>query len=278
MKNYSMGIIGLGLVGGAMFDSFLKKDYTINTNLYVYDKFKDGGIGSFENILKSNILFLALPTMYNSVTKQYEKNAIQTTCKKLVENSYKGVVIIKSTVEPGVTEELYRNYKLNLIHNPEFLTARTASEDFHNQTHIVLGKTSGCDENIYQMVINFYKNEYSNAEISQCTSTESESMKIFANTFYSVKIQFLNELYLLCQSMNIDYNRVRDLIVKNGWMSEHHTNIPGPDNQLSYGGLCFPKDTNALLKVMEKSNIPHKVLKAVIEERNEMRKDKNNII
>ena len=56
-----------------------------------------------------------------------------------------------------------------------------------------------------------------------------------------------------------------------------HTNVPGHDGKISYGGLCFPKDTNALNQYMIKSNTPNKVLEATIKERNKMR-DKNIII
>ena len=55
-----------------------------------------------------------------------------------------------------------------------------------------------------------------------------------------------------------------------------HTTIPGPDGQISYGGLCFPKDTNALNKYMLRENTPNKVLCATIEERDEMRDDHDN--
>ena len=57
-----------------------------------------------------------------------------------------------------------------------------------------------------------------------------------------------------------------------------HTNIPGPDGQISYGGLCFPKDTQALLSYMNTKKSPNKVLNAVISERNEMRNDNDNIM
>ncbi len=48
-------------------------------------------------------------------------------------------------------------------------------------------------------------------------------------------------------------------------------NVPGPDGQLSYGGLCFPKDTNALLEFMKLQNTPSAVLEACIAERNLLR-------
>ena len=61
-------------------------------------------------------------------------------------------------------------------------------------------------------------------------------------------------------------------MLKNKWISPTHTSVPGPDGKLSYGGMCFPKDTNALLQLMKKKDVPCKILEATILERNEMRK------
>ena len=236
-----VGIIGLGFVGNAMYQSFLIK----NVNVTVYDKFKDGGIGTFNDILDTDILFLALPTPYNSIKKQYEYGPIEETLDKLKQANYKNAIVIKSTVTPETTINLEKKYGLGLIHNPEFLTARTANEDFHNQKHIVLGKGELVDDLDNINVINFYKEYYPDAEISLCTSLESESMKIFCNSFYAVKVQFFTELYQLCQKNNTDYNIIKEMMLKNNWINHMHTNIPGPDGSVSYGGFCFPKDTNA---------------------------------
>ena len=99
---------------------------------------------------------------------------------------------------------------------------------------------------------------------------------IFCNCFYAVKVQFFNELYLVCQSSNMEYNKILGMMLKNGWINPMHTTVPGPDGKLSYGGLCFPKDTNALNEYMVRMGIPNRVLKAVIDERNEMRDDRDN--
>ena len=56
-----------------------------------------------------------------------------------------------------------------------------------------------------------------------------------------------------------------------------HTKVPGTDGQLSYGGFCFPKDTNALLNHMRRNKTKHRVLEATVEERNEMRDDHVNV-
>jgi UDP-glucose 6-dehydrogenase len=67
-------------------------------------------------------------------------------------------------------------------------------------------------------------------------------------------------------------------MLKNGWINPMHTVIPGTDGCLSYGGMCFPKDTNALLQHMKRLDTPHKVLENTIQERNEFRNDNINII
>ena len=269
-----ISIIGLGFVGNSILESFKLKNVNI---VGYYDKFKNGGIGKLDDCLDSEFLFMALPTQYDHELGKYNKSAIFETCEYLKEKKYNGVIVIKSTVEPESIFLLEEKFpSLQFIHNPEFLTARTAFEDFHNQDHIVIGKGKNCKEEDAIKLKIFYKHYYPDAEISMCSSIESESMKIFVNCFYSVKIQFFNELYLLCKKNGSDYEIVKDLMLKNNWINPMHTTIPGPDGKLSYGGLCFPKDTNALLKYMQRNNNPSEVLKATINERNKMRDDHDN--
>lgn len=268
-----IGIIGVGFVGGAMLRSFKLK----LVDVVAYDKFKQ--LDSFEDCVNTDIVFLCLPTQFSELTNQYDKSIIHSVCSQLVEHDYSGLVVIKSTVEPGTTNNLLENYpSLKFIHNPEFLTAATAFEDFHNQSHIVLGRSSNVTDDDVQTLEKFYKQLYPNAELSHCSCTESESMKIFVNCFYSVKIQFFNELYDTCQKDGSDYNKVLELMLKNKWINPMHTTIPGPDGKLSYGGFCFPKDTNALLQHMKNVGARHQVLNACIHERNEMRDDNTNVM
>lgn len=273
--NKKVSLIGIGFVGGALKKSFEEK----NINLYCYDKFNDK-FNSFEECLNSEIMFLCLPTPFDTKNNEYDKSSINEICLKLDENKYQGLVIIKSTIESEVTISLSNQYpKLKLIHNPEFLTASTAYHDFHNQKHIVIGKGPNVNESEINVLKNFYNTYYPDAEISICNSTESESMKLFVNCFYSVKIQFFNELFLLCSKFNdCDYNNVVNLMLKNGWINSMHTQVPGTDGKLSYGGFCFPKDTNALLNLMKRNESKCKVLESTVKERNEMRDDHTNII
>lgn len=271
----SVGICGLGFVGSAIYNSLKIK----KIDVYGYDKFKpEQSNCKLYDLTKCNFIILCLPTKFDSSTNCYKKDAIHDVCNYLHGSEYKGAVVIKSTVEPGTTTELRKKYMLNFIHNPEFLTARTAQEDFLNQKHIVLGKEESCCEKEYASVVYIHGKLFPEAQISQCTSLESESMKLFANCFYATKVQFWTEIYLLCQSIDIEYDVVIDLILKNGWVNPMHTTIPGPDGDISYGGLCFPKDTNALLNYMKTNKTPCSVIKSVISERNKMRDDNSNCV
>lgn len=265
-----IGVIGIGVVGSAVAKSF--ENHKIN--VVTYDKYKN--IGSFADVLKTNMVFLCLPTLYSYDLASYDKSALHEVCSLLSNNKYDGLVIIKSTVEPTTSQHFADKYKLKILHNPEFLTAKTAYEDFHNQKHIIIGKTNIISNDELNLLVDFFKQYYSDAQISICNSTESESVKIFCNCFYAVKIQFFNELYLLCQKLGIGYETIISLMLKNDWINPMHTEVPGPDGKLSYGGMCFPKDTNALLSFMKLLGTNHQVLEATINERNDMRGINNN--
>lgn len=267
-----VGIVGLGFVGSSIKHSFYSKGIVS----VCYDKYKNENkeIVFLLRCLDCPIIFLALPTPYDTNRGEYDKSALHEVCEYLNNRGYNGTVVIKSTIEPGSTEAFANEYiYLNIVHNPEFLTANTSYDDFHNQKHIVLGYSGLCKEGAIERIKEFYKKYYNNAVISVCTATESESMKIFANSFYSVKVQFFTEMYLTCNKIGCSYNLVKNMILNNGWVNPMHTNVPGPDGNISYGGMCLPKDTRALSSFMDRLNIPNEVIKSCANERDTMRND-----
>ena len=285
--NYIIGIVGLGVLGTAIretFESFT--DTNTNTNMKIkikcYDKYKNTiYCKSIQELLICDIIFLCLPTEYDNDKKEYNKTEIDKVCYELSLYRYQGIIILKSTVEPKTTENISIKNKaiyphFNIVHSPEFLSARTATEDFKNQNHIVLGFIDSYKHKFstIEYLKKFYKLFFPNAKISICSSNESESMKIFCNSFYASKIQIFTEFKLLCDKMDIEYNNVKDLMIDNGWINPMHTQIPGHDGQLSFGGNCFPKDIKSLNVLFEKYNVSHKVIDAVVEEHCEMRNEK----
>lgn len=272
-----IGIIGIGVVGKAMLDGFTSKG--IN-NIVTYDKNISEYMCNFKNMIKCDIIFLALPTPYSKSLKKYDISNITKTLDHLCDINYRGIAVIKSTLEPHTTENLAKKYKrsITILHNPEFLSAKTALHDFINQSHIILGYTPYSSKYKVWLLADFYRKYFPDADISICQSNESETVKLFCNSFYAVKVQFFTELYMLCHSTKMDFNIIRELMVKNGWINDMHTYVPGPDGNISFGGMCFPKDTSATLAFMEQHHVPCQILNACVKERNGMRHDTPNVI
>ena len=267
-----IGIIGIGFVGNAIKSFFENKKKTI-----CYDKFKN--FNKIEDILTTDLVFLCLPTLFDCDKNEYDKTAILETLEYLNIMEYKGLIIIKSTLEPETTTFVSQKYpNLKLFHNPEFLTARTAVEDFANQKHIIIGSGENVTYNDIENVYDFFKLYYPNANISQITSTESECIKIFCNSFGASKVMLFNEYYLLCNKIGVDFDKVKNIMLNNGWINNMHTQVPGPDGELGFGGACFPKDTRALNSYMAKNNTPHNILNSVINECDIIRNNKLDFI
>ena len=94
----SIGICGVGMVGSAMFKSFISKGYIQNKNIFLYYKYKEE-YNCIDNLLHSNVLFLSLPTLFNESSNLYNLEPIHETCQFLTNNNYSGTVVLKSTVK-----------------------------------------------------------------------------------------------------------------------------------------------------------------------------------
>ena len=103
-----IGIIGLGFVGNAIYKSLLNKKID---NIKKYDKFKDGGIGSLEECLDTEILFLCLPTPFNDKNKDTIRNNIMTTKKAREHLQNNGLLIIFPSGSVSVARTLKSSAK-----------------------------------------------------------------------------------------------------------------------------------------------------------------------
>ena len=269
---WKVGVVGLGILGGAMhtvFKELCVEHPTLIRGVVGYDKYKESA--PWDEILTTDIVFLALPSLYSEQAARLDTGIIDAVCGALWAGQYRGIVVLKSTVEPGVTEALLATHPtLRMVYSPEFCTARTAVQDCRAPAQIILGhdQTLGAD---MQLLTNWLHTLFPTALITECAYAEAELMKIAINNFYAVKVQFFNEIYAVAQRVGADYEKVRVMMLNNGWINPMHTIVPGPDGQLSYGGQCFPKDTRAFLELMRRLGTPHRVLEATVAENREMR-------
>jgi len=271
-KGMNIGICGLGTVGSAISHFFENARNKVKISLY--DKYKSEN-NDFNVLLQTDILFVCLPTPFDEETQTYNTDELHEVFERLHSVSYKGDILLKSTVEPEFCSVINNKYpSLILIHNPEFLTARYALDDFRTQKHIVLGST-GHSAHRLPILAGVYSSWFPHhITISLTEAKYSSLMKIACNAFYATKIQFFNELYQLCQATGMEYSTVQKLMTTaNEWLPLMHTHVPGPDGQLSFGGACLPKDTAALLALCHRQRIEAAVIDATLQEHRVMRKE-----
>lgn len=240
--SYKIGIIGKGYVGGAIYENF--KDCFL---VEVYDTDESKRTKSLEDLVEwAQILFVCVPTpMSNSGACDY--SIVESIVKRIASINKDKIVVIKSTVPPGTTKRLMKETGLVICFNPEFLTEANYILDFKYQPLIVIGAESeGLYNIIYDLYYEFNCRINSKGQIVRSTSDEAEMFKYLANCFLATKVTFLNEMYKLCETVGIDYNRVADVAKLDRRLGHTHWRVPGPDGKFGYGGSCFPKDMNAL--------------------------------
>jgi nucleotide sugar dehydrogenase len=277
-ETYRVGVVGCGIVGGAMLEFF----ETAKIDVACYDKFKQE-ISDFDVLLNTDVLFLCLPTQYDEELKAYDYTAIHDVMGTLCDHKYGGLVVFRSTVTPGTTMKLRAQYALDICYYPEFLSAKTAYEDFVVQKHIIIGledgraaleRTDGTSVQ-YKQLLAFFRTHWPASRISISSTTEAEMAKLFCNSFYSVKIGMFNEFYDVCQKSDVEFDTVKELMLRNDWINPMHTSVPGHDGHFGFGGLCFIKDTNSLSDYMLSEGIGNEILSSTIVE-NQQRRNLND--
>jgi UDPglucose 6-dehydrogenase len=182
------------------------------------------------------------------------------------------LVIIKSTIPPGTTEQLNKEFTaLNIAFNPEFLTEANAVDDYKNQNRIIIGADRPYSSRVKQI----FSKAFPKVPIIKTSSTIAETIKYVTNTFLSMKVSYANEIYQLCNALEIDYDKVIEYARYDDRLGNSHWSVPGPDGDLGFGGHCFPKDIAALQYVMKTLNVDSTMLNSTITKNEMVRTDKD---
>ena len=181
------------------------------------------------------------------------------------------VVTVKSTVPIGagrrVGEALRRlrpDADFEVASNPEFLSAGTAVADFLRPYRVVIGADAA---RARETLAGLYQPLASNGvPVVHCNPETAELIKVASNAFLAAKIAFINEMADLCEQAGADVRELaRGVGLDERIGSAHLRAGPG------YGGLCFPKDTVALVRTARDAGAPVRLVEAVVEA-NEQRK------
>jgi nucleotide sugar dehydrogenase len=179
-------------------------------------------------------------------------------------------VLIKSTVTPAIAtgfSELYDQH--SIVYSPEFLRARSANQDFLNQKYIILG---GEDPECFWQ--DLFQESLPNCKmVFNCSAEEACLVKYASNSFLALKTSYFNQIYDVCQQTGMDFDVVRQLLSQDTRITNDHTMVPGPDGERGWGGHCFPKDTQALIKWTTTIGSPMTLVESAIQYNNKVRKN-----
>ena len=186
-----------------------------------------------------DIAFVCVPTPMGN-DGAVDSSIIDDVLNELVSSNI--TIVVKSTVTPDIAT----NWPINVVYNPEFLTEKSANEQFVSPPFHVLG--GWCDATKY--VEKVYE-QYSLCDpcpALHMTLEEASFVKYTINSFLAMKVLFFNQLYDAIGETNANFATIIKAVGMDDRIGSSHTKVPGFDGKQGYGGACFPKDTSAFTK------------------------------
>ncbi len=221
----------------------------------------------------AKIIFLALPTPPGedgSADLKYILGVAKDLGKLLDPKDYK-VIVDKSTVPVGTADKVRQTILLSgladdknldaafdVVSNPEFLREGVAVDDFMKPDRVVIGTSS---EKAIKVMGELYAPFVRQGNpIIYMDEKSAELTKYAANSFLATKITFMNEVARLCELLGGDVDMVRMGIGSDDRIGKRFL-FPG----IGYGGSCFPKDVQALVRSSSEVSYNFEILNAVME-------------
>lgn len=236
-----IAVIGLGFVGGAIYKSL--ENYPDDVELTAIDPAK-GYDTKYEDIRDFDAVFVCVPSP-QSADGTADTSILKHVLEELGYIDFPGVIISKCTAPPDAYQELQLSFP-NLVHAPEFLTAANAYDDYIHGRFAIIGGSNSSYQNEAERIIRLSQTGL--VSVVHCTIGEAALAKYTINSFLATKVIFMNEMSKLAAAGGMDWSKVVSAIRQDNRIGHSHMQVPGPDGQYGFGGMCFPKDTSALLK------------------------------
>lgn len=267
----TLGVIGGGVLGRAVARGFME-----HAEVRVYDVIHERSTHyHLGDVATCDIVMICLPTPANP----------DGTCNTLAIDDFlrtaqleeywrpHSCYVIRSTVPVGYTQQqaATREFKLPLLHSPEFLTARCALTDFQIPARNIIGvpmtRTGAIDSAICRLRW-LYVTRFSGVPVHFMPSEASELVKLACNSFFAAKVTLFNLFAEVAESHNLSWRDVLAGILSDGRIAHAHTQVPGPDGRNGFGGSCIPKDLADLFHCCREAGVDAGLLKEILE-RNE---------
>lgn len=241
-----IGIAGYGMVGRAHYE-LLKDKHEVVVN--------DPALGEFADFNDVDCLIVCVATPPRQDGSCEMKNVFE-----VIEAAPDVPILIKSTISVEGWQMLVDTFPNRMLNfSPEFLRAATAVEDLRAMDLMLIGGTSNC----------FWKDVF-NVNIEIAEPEELILAKYARNSFLALKVAFFNQMYDLCDALDVEYDAVAHYTTIDERIGDSHSYIT---KQRGFGGHCFPKDTSALVKTAQRNNVELSILQEAIEYNRRVRKD-----
>lgn len=167
-------------------------------------------------------------------------------------------ILIKSTISLDGWKLLKDTFpQKEMCFSPEFLRAANHMNDIKNIDSIILSGD-------YKFWADQFSIIYPNIKQHLCTPEEAILIKYFRNAYLATKVSFFNHIYDMCKATGVNFEQVRAGVADDTRIGHSHTIVDLDGGIRGWGGMCFPKDTKALLKMAADNNIRLNTLEAAI--------------
>jgi len=212
-----------------------------------------------EAVSKSEVVFISVGTPSKedgSIDMSYFKKAVREVADSL--DKYK-VIVNKSTVPVGTGDWTIREFKkhfkgeFSVVSNPEFLKEGSALKDFLEPDRIIIGAK---DKKAKEIMLDIYSSIKAPKVVTDIRS--AEMIKYAANAFLATKISFINEIATICERAGGNIEEVAKGIGYDKRIGKYFLRAG-----IGFGGSCFPKDVDGLVKIAKKKRYDFRLLKSV---------------